>query len=777
MVKLCGDCIVLSGTNGFIGTGRIPHLADAGAQVESQSRRIYVRRLLHSFHGDDAIVNVLATPRPADVSEDTFGDIAKSLLASADDLGSLCIWHRDCANPGSTDIPTSSPTSSRSGYNWTCIHHAKVGHKITAMSFAPDGHTLAVCTVERAILFDIGSVLTLAVASTASCSTERRAAPRPRVRTLVIDDTVGLSPAETVFAVDLSCVGILKVWKVAEGFDLIGSGSSVDDATVGRASSSDRNTGNMADRVTFVEMSLMHVLQRCELSVSLIELYHTRPCGSAESLGSSISTAATSATTAATTDRSLPCEEGSDEDKPETATTTLPDTEPLLQPVERNKGHEVRGRHESQENGESGFFVDPFGYADVFVIDPLRMHLRDWWCDYSSRYLLLGHGRVSALTNFESSSMSTYSYTCAVFITLYANCVCLSFFYHCAARPSEKTDKLSTTGLNKRSSSMFWSTLTSSLGRRVICRYYIPQSYHERRKQGVDIKLDCLHFVLVLARCLYETLGEEYYAALLCAWKSSALDFARDTLEKMSSSWFRDITTTFHEVLRRMELSPSLALNALDELIAAVGSEGSNGQYSAGAKTVDVNAVLDMFKKLRNGLCVIADDYGIMHVVNADRKAFIMRGIRPPPSSNSGKNRSDNMLLGITTDGWEGEDACHLARALVIDPLAHLERTEPFAVALAIVGLQLVPKFIYNSVMSQDDNMRAALEQQASSSEDRSSAEKLAASVKANKMSATGSEDVQERSIEGLISVMAKEMPPWIRFILTSDTSDCDATG
>ena len=325
---------------------------------------------------------------------------------------------------------------------------------------------------------------------------------------------------------------------------------------------------------------------------------------------------------------------------------------------------------------------------------------------------------------------------------------------------------------------MYWSTLTSSLGRRVVCRYYIPQSYHERRKQGVDIKQDCLHFVLVLARCLYETLGEEYYAALLCAWKSSALDFARNTLETLASTWFRDISVVFHDFLRRLELSPSLALSALDELIAAVGSESSNGHYSASASVVDINAVLDMFKKLRHGLCLISDDYGIMHVVNADRKAIINRGIRPPPPPITGKNRSDNMLLGITTAGWEGEDACHLARALVIEPLAHLERTEPFAVALAIVGLQRVPAFIYNSVMSQDENMRAALDQQASSSEDRSSAEKLAASIKANKTSPTGRDYVQqERSIEGLISIMAKEMPPWIRFILTSDTSDCDVSG
>lgn len=334
----------------------------------------------------------------------------------------------------------------------------------------------------------------------------------------------------------------------------------------------------------------------------------------------------------------------------------------------------------------------------------------------------------------------------------------------------------STSGLNKRSSNMFWSTLTSSLGRRVICRYYIPLAYHEKRKKGLDVKLDCIHFVLVLARCLYETLGDEYHFALLCAWKANALDHVRNTLEKLASSWFRDVTIVFQEVLRRIELSPSLTLNSLDELIAAVGVESHHSPTSG--HVVDIDAVMELFTSLRQSLSLIADEYGIMHIVKSDRSEYVKRGIRPIFDSSS-KNKSDNLLLGISTDGWEADDACQLARIFVVEPLLHLERTEPFAVALAIVGLQRVPSFIYDSVMNYDESMRVAAEQQAAPSEDRTSAEKLAASLKSKKNpdAIAAKEEAQEKCIEGLVSIMAKEMPPWIRFILTSDTSDCDHSG
>merc|ERR1712000_439020 len=110
------------------------------------------------------------------------------------------------------------------------------------------------------------------------------------------------------------------------------------------------------------------------------------------------------------------------------------------------------------------------------------------------------------------------------------------------------------------------------------------------------------------------------------------------------------------------------------------------------------------------------------------------------------------------------EDVDSMLHSLIIEPLSYLERTEPFAVALAVVGLQGVPGYIYKSIMGRDGVVQGS---EGHSSGDRTSAEKLSASVKLKKEK-IGKAD-SEAGIEGLISVMAREMPPWIRFILTSD--------
>lgn len=385
-MKLCGDCLVLSGTNGFIGAGRIPHLADTSTG-HSDSRRIYVRRLLNSFHGEDAIVNVLATPKYVAEEGQASDDVSRSLMASGDDLGGVCVWRRDQSAPGTPYNPAGS-TTTRTGYTWTCIHHAKVGHKICSMSFSPDGKILAVCSMERALLFDISPLMVDAIGNTETSdnAADVSAIGKYNIRTVVLDDIVGINTTETLFAVDLSRIGVLKVWKVTEGFNVHGGPGGVDESSSRGDVGSNRNTGNIADRVSYVEMSLEQALRRSEFCVSLADFFTRRRV---LSVSSPQVKAATPAHSVASDDVSSDGDDNSVSDQKDVQ-------------LALNAEESASDKHLV---GEGGFCVDPFGYADVFVIDPLRMHLRDWWCDYSSRYLLLGHGRVSALTNFESPNV------------------------------------------------------------------------------------------------------------------------------------------------------------------------------------------------------------------------------------------------------------------------------------------------------------------------------------------------------------------------------------
>jgi hypothetical protein len=356
--------------------------------------------LLNSFHSDDAIVGVLATPSRGAEPGDCGEDVSDSILASGDDLGSLCIWRRDRSAPGATHSPAASSTA-RNGYSWSCVHHAKVGHKISSMSFSPDGLTLAVCTIERAILFDISPVITGTDSHVLSSATDVNSTHKCQIRTVVIDDIVGMHTTDTVFAVDLSRMNVMKVWKITEGFDVNGIGTDISNGHADSrhgSSASDRNTGNIADKVSYLEMGLDQVLKRSDSCVSLSDVFSRTGSPAVQPILTSSDSAPT---------HQITSDVDSNEDDHSANSQQQDDAK-----VESGAVAKTDGATNCKEMGESGFCVDPFGYADVFVIDPLRMHLRDWWCDYSSRYLLLGHGRVSALTNFESPGMCKLSFSC-----------------------------------------------------------------------------------------------------------------------------------------------------------------------------------------------------------------------------------------------------------------------------------------------------------------------------------------------------------------------------
>lgn len=149
-VRLCGDCLVVSGSQGFVGSGRIPSLAEAGEEsggggmssttssasgssVPPQPQRIYVRRMVNCFHGEDAKVTCLAVPRPSVGEGKTKGggrgrqaNSMANILASGDEIGGVCVWRREEGSRGVLHYPTydgqQSKERHRAGHSWQCVH-------------------------------------------------------------------------------------------------------------------------------------------------------------------------------------------------------------------------------------------------------------------------------------------------------------------------------------------------------------------------------------------------------------------------------------------------------------------------------------------------------------------------------------------------------------------------------------------------------------------------------------------------------------------------------
>ena len=508
-----------------------------------------------------------------------------------------------------------------------------------------------------------------------------------------------------------------------------------------------------------------------------------------------------------------------------------------------------------------GYSVDPFYYSDLCVIDPVRMHLRDWWCDYSSRFLLLGHARLSSLSTFESSisaanSQNNTNNTIAGSLSSLSRTLIDS---SAALRGTdsgptggegEETHYLEVgRGLDRQSTTMFWSTLTNSLGRRVICRYYVPNGYYQRLRNsrrlgahnssgsGSAVSIaplleDCLRFCLTLSRCLYECLGDEYTQALLISWKAVALDSVREILERKCHSVFKDISI-FQEVLKRFELSPDLALSSLNDLIAvmenikqweadqlrethggaqttapASGSgSGTHQSQESNAKSIPPPSLTSpltslyvetFFKNLRDTLSVVYDEQGLQCIIPSSRMIYLRNGGIPPLSSANFQQVVEDYMTALQTLDVHSSicSIIHLLQSLVIDPLNHFERTEPFAVALCVVGLKGVPAYINDIIMAQQQAEAATTVSGSGSTPPTVPGSTLLCSEKRN-MAGTGgaaggchkgsaqhsstssssshpetsdSAVHQDISIESLISKVAKETPPWIRFLLTSDT-------
>ena len=455
-----------------------------------------------------------------------------------------------------------------------------------------------------------------------------------------------------------------------------------------------------------------------------------------------------------------------------------------------------------------GYSVDPFYYSDLCVIDPVRMHLRDWWCDYSSRFLLLGHARLSSLSTFESTIIASSPKTS---IAGSLSSLSRSLNESTPLRGGAENSKHDEVhflevgrGLDRQSTTMFWSTLTNALGRRVICRYYIPNGYYRRLRESKSNGLsitggcsavaiaplleDCLRFCLTLSRCLYECLGDEYIYSLLISWKSAALDAVRDILERKCHAVFKD-KSLFQEVLRRLELSPDLALSSLNDLIGVMESikqwkadqpyRAQSPVHQETSTTTRGKPILTsqltshfvetVFKSLRDTLSIVYDEQGLQCIIPSSRMIYLRNGGIPPLSSSHFQHIVEDYMRALQLLDIHSSicSVINLLHSLVIDPLNHFERTEPFAVALCVLGLKGVPPYINDVIVAQSADE--------SSMSNRASNEVLTQdqhSVSRDK-EAEGFESPvvhKDISIEALISKVAKGTPPWIRFILTSDT-------
>jgi hypothetical protein len=307
---------------------------------------------------------------------------------------------------------------------------------------------------------------------------------------------------------------------------------------------------------------------------------------------------------------------------------------------------------------------------------------------------------------------------------------------------------------------------------------------------------DCLRFCLTLSRCLYECLGDEYVNALLISWKAAALDSVREILERRSHTLFKDISI-FQEVLKRFELSPDLALSSLNDLIAVMenikqwqadqptsqkqmasrdteGTPGRSSNIPSLTSPLTSIYVESLFKSLRDSLSVVVDEQGLQCVIPSGRMLYLRNGGIPPLPSAHFQQVVQDYAVALRGLDTHSAVCCivHLLQSLVIDPLNHFERTEPFAVALCVAGLRGVPAYIDDVMASRADGTTSTPPGLSASSTPQSEAGIRAQASSPQKQATQEGPHVVHKdiSIESLISKIAKDTPPWIRFVLTSDT-------
>ncbi len=152
-----------------------------------------------------------------------------------------------------------------------------------------------------------------------------------------------------------------------------------------------------------------------------------------------------------------------------------------------------------------------------------------------------------------------------------------------------------------------------------------------------------------------------------------------------------------------MLLAPDLALSSVHDLLACVercisicggttpesaggndcsaGLDSIRGNFSIGS-VVSEHEVYRVFSLLQESLSFMYDSQGLPHVIPTD----VM------PLLQCGGIGSIDFVSRIME--WKQVDARHVIKWLVTGPLSYMERTEPFAVLLSVVGLKYFPKYV-----------------------------------------------------------------------------------
>jgi hypothetical protein len=653
---------------------------------------------------------------------------------------------------------------------------------------------MAVATSARVVLFDLSclnnnnnitKILSSNISSPLSKSSSNNFSTPYAigVRSVVLDDCIGYNLTDVFYAVDLSSLHKVKLWKISQGLDMdyednrrsvsVQSTTTSHNAMINSNFSTPRQSSKKSNKsqqsVSYtdhsdIDRSQMYGsdrIQWCEMHIGTL---FSRDKKKMIYFTSLFSQKSDNRNVVDTHTLHMMSTRGFDEED-QGRTSGI---------VEHEDSHIDDGDHV----GANEKTLDTSFYSEDLVVSSLRIHLRDWWCDYSTRYLLLGHSRIISLCKFDGN-LSTGDVNVLDANTAFAINSALNAKAESIAASTNNGTNVSQVDnlcLDRPCSNMFWSTVYSALGRRLIARcnvcYRSPPIDNNTERVNIFKSIESYEFVISIVNGLHSSLGDEYMQSILTYWKFAALDLARNILEDHCGHWFRDITF-FSEFQRRLQLSPDLVLSSIQDLKScmerciALNNTVSTDSYDDNHSTTNNtncttnnNIISDMdvyniFNMLQSHISCIYDKEGMTHAIPTECLLFLTcHGVG---NLNTAKLLSKHDKL----------DAKDMLRWLVIGPLIHLERTEPFAVLFCITGLRNYPSYIVNHLKHLAATP-PSIPPVAGTVQRDSELYRNLTSIGASFETLMENSDKSncDWEIEELVSLLAYETPPWIRFIL-----------